>query len=177
MLELTGHRSNSINDHKVFVSYEINSDYMEVEFEVMTSELKTSEQFNQQNWDNWGLWEFDVVEVFIQKSHVKNHYLELEATPLNQKLALMIEKPREVFHKVELERTTVLSSKTDDGFSTKFKIYFDEIPGDSNELRGNFHACLSHREKRLYFSLNSNPEEQADFHRPELFQDLGEIVK
>jgi hypothetical protein len=53
-------------------------------------------------------------------------------------------------------------------------IPIQSIPGNSNKLFGNICACLGR--PRSYFSLNNNIENRADFHRPDLFVNLGELA-
>ena len=55
-----------------------------------------------------------------------------------------------------------------------FKIPLSDIPGSGNKLYGNFFSCLG-SDTRSYYALNINSEDAPDFHRPELFVELGDI--
>lgn len=134
----------------------------------------TDPRFGSDPRKNWELWNFDVVESFLQprRDVTSTHapYLELQVSPLNQPLALMILKPRvavyvplhlKLEHKVELTPTRWL---------TTLKV---ELPEelDRGELHGGLFACLGSG-PRSFLALNPNPDERPDFHRPELFVKL-----
>ncbi len=122
---------------------------------------------------NWELWNHDVVEAFLQLRGPRgaaSPYLELQLSPLNQPLALVILKPRiacytpmalELLHHVQVEGPVWTSTVE------------VELPRELGEgaLHGGLFACLG-GEPRSFFSLNPNPEERPDFHRPELFLPL-----
>jgi hypothetical protein len=125
---------------------------------------------------NWGLWNQDVVEAFLQlRQHdddIKAAYLEIQVSPLNQPLALVIIEPRKTFHapeELKFEHTVTVEGRS---FSGQMKVTLpDEIKGE--KLFGGCFACLSEN-PREYFALNPNPESNPDFHRPELFIGLDE---
>lgn len=172
MFKLQAHSSNKPNNFSVTVSYKIIDDKLQVDFKVIKDSLHISEEFDPESWDNWGLWNFDVVEVFVTKNKNSNQYLEVQSSAHDQKFALNIFEPRKDFEKVSLEKTQVKSIKDEFGFSSSFKIDLAEIPGEEAELYGNFHACLHLNGETYFFSLNPNHEAVADFHRPDLFVEL-----
>lgn len=176
MLELQAHPISKPSDSAVKVNYHLGSDHLLVEFDVITHKMYTNNKYTQESWDNWGLWDTDVVEVFIKKDALNLEYLELQVSPLNQKFALLIKKPREDFSKASPKFTKIESLKTDKGFRARFVIDYKDIPGEGNELFANFHACLGPTDKREYFSFNLNPEANPDFHRPEYFKSIGKII-
>ena len=145
-----------------------------VEFQVKSSALHLNKDFSESGWGNMGLWEFDVVEVFLQRKNPDNHYLELEISPLGQKLAILIKKPRKDFGIVELEHTQASAEITSEGFRASFQIKDSDIPGGGKEILGNAHACLG-REHRNHFSLFEGEVGKPDFHRPEFFQNIENI--
>lgn len=128
------------------------------------------------DWEkNWGLWNKDVLEAFLQlRSHpdeLKAPYLEIQVSPLNQPFALVISEPRKVFsapkildfiHEVQLEGRTWTAT-----MEVKLP---EELKG--NYLYGGFFSCLDH-DPREFYALEPNPEGNPDFHRPELFLPLG----
>lgn len=123
---------------------------------------------------NWELWNFDVVETFLQpRQDVRDQsapYLELQLSPLNQPLALMILKPRVSFYtplQLDLRHDVTLGPGR---WLSRVRI---ELPRElqTGPLYGGLFACLG-QGPRSYLSLNPNPEERPDFHRPELFVKL-----
>ncbi|MBY0516692.1 MAG: hypothetical protein K2P81_07285 [Bacteriovoracaceae bacterium] len=124
---------------------------------------------------NWELWNFDVVEAFLQ---LRNHpndihapYVEIQVSPLNQKLALVILKPRvSFFTPLNLDFTSQ-TQKSDSKWSTQIKLTLPSALLSQGELWGGLFACLGSHE-RSYLALNPNPEDKPDFHRPELFKKL-----
>ena len=163
-------------NHKVFVDYSLTNDCVEIQFKVETDKLITSNDFKTNGFENWGLWNFDVVEVFLQKSSQTDRYLELQVSPLGQKLAIDIFKPRED-HRIKVDyQGTMESMITPFGFDAKFSVPLNEIPGDDKVVFGNFTACLGLTNRRSYSAISINDEDkEPDFHIPRLFQKLGEL--
>lgn len=176
MLKLQAHSSNSDNTFAGFVNYQLSAQEIKISFDIHKDKLATHTDFTPEHWDNWGLWEYDVVEVFITKDKNPNHYLELQVSPLNQKLALEIFEPRKVFEKTNPHGVEVQAEATQVGFKANFTIPLNIIPGEEKIVKANFHACLHNKEqnKTYYFSMQANPETKADFHRPEYFVTLKE---
>ena len=175
MILLTPHKQNDPeNTDQVMVDIKFDGEFLHVHFEVKASDLNLSNDFNTENWDNIGLWNFDVVEVFLQKKDNNNHYLELEISPKGQKLAILVKRPREDFHQLEPIDTLALASLTETGFWAEFKVKATDIPGDGDVIVGNAHACLG-KNPRNYFSLFEGDTSKPDFHRPEFFQSVENI--
>jgi hypothetical protein len=145
-----------------------------IEFEVQKkvgSKWITDSLFTSDWNKNWGLWNKDVVEVFLQlrdnEQDIKSPYLELQVSPLNQPFALIITEPRKnYFPPKHLDLRTEVHL-TDKLWSTKLEVILPaELRG--RKLYGGFFACLS-AEPREYYALEPNAEDRPDFHRPELF--------
>lgn len=124
---------------------------------------------------NWGLWENDVVEAFIQLRSTADEesapYLEIQLSPLNQPFALLITKPRELFDYPEnLDFSHEVTGEERTWRSTLTVTLPQQLQGEYLFL-GLF-ACLGIGE-REFFALNPNPEINPDFHRPELFENMG----
>lgn len=123
---------------------------------------------------NWGLWNKDVVEAFIQlrsdKDDLKAPYLEVQVSPLNQPFALVIFEPRKTFQApktLNFEHSVTVEGKS---WSTAMKFTLpEELKGDL--VYGGFFSCLE-SEPREFYALEPNPENNPDFHRPELFLEL-----
>jgi hypothetical protein len=123
---------------------------------------------------NWELWNWDVVEAFLQlRTHVediKAPYLELQISPRGQMFCLVILRPREAFF-TPLNLAINCSTESIDGCLVSTVEV--ELPEDlvGEELWGGLFSCLG-ASPREFYALNPNPEERADFHRPELFKRL-----
>ncbi len=160
---------------KVTWTREINKVTIEFQVQKRTSDAWLADTVFTSDWSkNWGLWNKDVVEAFLQlRSHendIKAPYLEIQVSPLNQPFALIIEEPRKTFH-APAKLNFVTESQTD-GRSWTGKMTV-ELPEDltGDKLYGGFFSCLDH-EPREFYALEPNPEANPDFHRPELFLPL-----
>jgi len=118
---------------------------------------------------NWGLWEYDVVEVFLRFGD--GPYLEMQCSPLGQLYALNIITPREDFSVLDKLSSSAISKVDNDTWTSSMSIHFEDIPGfgDKTNLNGNCFTCLGGKDAREYYALKINGEENADFHRPDLF--------
>lgn len=163
--------------HSLKVDWLIHDRVVELKFFVTkrSSEAWHTDSVFTQDWaKNWGLWNKDVVEAFIQlrstPDDIKAPYLEIQLSPLNQPFALIIEEPRKTFfapktlefsHEVNVEGkvwTAVLN------FTLP-----EELTGTLPY--GGFFSCLG-TSSREFYALEPNPEALPDFHRPELFLPL-----
>lgn len=125
---------------------------------------------------NWGLWNNDVVEAFLQLRDdpldLKAPYLEVQVSPLNQPFALIITEPRKSFHAPKVLDFSTQVSLEGKIWRAQLQVELpEELKG--KKLFGGFFACLSH-EPREFYALEPNPEQQPDFHRPELFLPLDD---
>ncbi len=126
---------------------------------------------------NWGLWNKDVVEAFLQlrqnADDLRAPYLEIQVSPMNQPFALLIVEPRKVFHPpagdLVFSGDVTLDQKV---WTAHMEITLPvELKGDL--LYGGFFSCLLEGNREFY-ALEPNPEEKPDFHRPELFLALDD---
>lgn len=136
----------------------------------------SDEVFTQDYAKNWGLWNKDVVECFIQlrktTDDIKAPYLEIQVSPLNQPFALIITDPRQkYFAPQNLEFKTMVTTEGRIWTGTMEVSLPPELKGEL--LYGGFFSCLS-ANPREYYALEPNPESNPDFHRPELFLFLDE---
>jgi hypothetical protein len=123
---------------------------------------------------NWGLWNKDVVEAFLQlrssPDDIKAPYLEVQVSPANQPFALVIVEPRKTFHPPKsLDFVHEVNLEGRSWMSTLRVTLPEEFQGTL--CYGGFFACLD-QEPREFFALEPNPEINPDFHRPELFISL-----
>lgn len=129
-----------------------------------------SSNFSDDLTKNWGLWNFDVVEIFLQNSK-ESSYKEYQVSMNAKAFELEIYRPRTSYATPLTSSFQYSVLNLDD--SKKIMI---EIPIEKNESYsiGAF-ACLGQKSAREYYSLNPNIEVNADFHRPKLFKSLESI--
>ena len=166
--------------HTIKVNWTVEGRVVALSFVVSkrgNSSWYADENFSQDWSENWGLWDNDVVESFLQlRSHegdLTAPYLEVQISPLNQPFALIITEPRKSYHApkvLDFTHSVNLSEKSWEAF---LKV---TLPEDLKEgtLFGSFFACLGSGDREFY-ALENNPEINPDFHRPELFQKLVEL--
>ena len=117
----------------------------------------------------WGLWEGDVVELFVSVG--KGDYFEFQVSPLGQYFELKIFEPRKRFDR-EFSSSFVHGAKqVPGGWSAWLKIPLRELgwTGDIAQVRGNAFAILGEPAHRRYFSLFLPEQEKPDFHLPQHF--------
>ncbi len=167
---LKRHPFSKAKKHNVQVVSTLKKDALEVSFEVenLNKTWNTSNKFDHLPMRNWGLWDNDVVELFLQPrssiNDVNAPYFEFQVSPLNQRFQLVIFEPRKVFFTPMIEFFASISVLE----KNKWKITF-VVPKFWTEkyLYMGMFACLG--KDREFFSANLNPESKPDFHRPELF--------
>ncbi len=171
--------SPSVATHLVQTETEISGRTLTFHFTVTKrdgSEYCANPNYGEDYSQNWGLWETDVVEAFIQlrktPEDVGAPYLEVQLSPLNQPFALLIKEPRSVFEYPKTLNFTHESSGEERTWRARMTVTLpDELQGKYLYLGLN--ACLGIGE-REFFALNPNPEENPDFHRPDLFERVGD---
>lgn len=164
--------------HRVKVEWLQNGQDLDIKFSVhkRTSRPWLSDPAFTHDWSkNWGLWNKDVVEAFLQlretPDDLMSPYLEVQVSPLNQPFALIISEPRKI-HAAPKSLDFVHEVQLDGRFwnvAMKVKLPI-ELKG--NYLFGGFYCCLD-QGPREYFALEPNPELHPDFHRPEFFFPLA----
>ena len=117
----------------------------------------------------WGLWDFDVFEIFIQKrfspKQFDNPYTEFQISPLGQFFILEILKRREL-HYTPLHQPFSFESKMEhcwNGFIT-----FPKEQGV--EYYFNFTSIQGPPEERNHYASVGDFTKPADFHCPHLFR-------
>jgi hypothetical protein len=169
----------SFGAHSIKISWKRSAELVTIEFQVQKRTgpgWQTDPVFTQDWSKNWGLWNKDVVEAFLQlREHdqdTRAPYLEIQVSPLNQPFALIITEPRKTFFapaKLDFHTSVEMSDKF---WTGKLEVRLpEELRG--THLYGGFFACLA-TEQREYYALEPNPEMNPDFHRPELFLPLDQ---
>lgn len=170
----TGHAAHSLK-----IEWETSQSEVTIRFTVQkrTSRPYLADETKTMDWSkNWGLWNADVVEAFLQLRSTPDDksgpYLEIQVSPLNQPFALIITEPRKTFHPPKELEFTHESSVEGKVWTGMMKV---KLPAElqGTHLFGGFFACLDH-EPREFYALEPNPEQNPDFHRPELFLPLGD---
>jgi hypothetical protein len=124
----------------------------------------------------WGLWDWDVVEVFVSAGQANTPYLELQLSPLGQHVELLIHEPRRRWD-AEFRSGFRGETRPWDGraWTARFEVPLTPLGwnGDPVRVRGNFFAILGEPERREYFSAFLPPQAQPDFHLPDRFRPLA----
>lgn len=170
-LKLHPHKSSPIKDYDIFCSYQTSGDTVLVNFKVKKPKhlsWNINHQLSHKGIGNWGLWEHDVVEIFLQSGNPETPYLEIQLSPSAQKFALQIERPRKQFFTPLNFDFCGQSIIEDDTWTAQIEVDFP----CRGTLRGGIFACLGPETKRNYFAMNPNCEDIPDFHRPDLFVKL-----
>lgn len=171
---LNAHSSTIDSHYQVNFTYQIKDNLLSISFEVIskTGTFNTSNQFDKKGIQNWGMWEYDVLEVFLS-TNKQAPYLELQLSPLNQKLALIIKEPRKTWNYPEDWDDFFVNSKVNDNkWSGTIEIELNKIPNfkEDSSVWANVFGILGSPQE--FYAWNPNPEESPDHHRPELFKEL-----
>jgi hypothetical protein len=129
-----------------------------------------------------GLWEFDVVEIFVTASSNKNAlpYYEFIVSPEDQFFELEILEPRkktnENYKSGFLFKSEIQKKETSLLWNVEMKIPLEKIGVDLKKkesevhLRGNAFAIFGEPHEREYWSLFLPRQENPDFHLPQFFK-------
>lgn len=169
----------TVAHHQIKVNLTREGRKVVIDFQVQKRDASawlTDPKFSQDWTQNWGLWNHDVVEVFLQlrktADDLKAPYLEIQVSPANQPFALIITEPRKTFFPPAILDFKTSVETSGRSFTAHMEVLLPaELSGEL--LFGGAFACLS-QNPREYFALEVNPEVNPDFHRPELFQALDE---
>lgn len=124
---------------------------------------------------HWGLWDWDVVELFVSASGDPDHYFEFQVSPLGQYFELEVHEPRVRVNRDYRSGVTVAARQLGrDSWDAELWVPLDSLgsrkgqPIDVKQLRGNAFAILS----KTYWSLHLPPQEKPDFHLPQYFKPI-----
>lgn len=128
----------------------------------------------------WGLWDWDVVELFVSCSREASRlpYYEFQLSPLGQLFELEILEPRKNINRDFKSGFTHLVRRTGveagNAWEAEIGIPLERLGwnGDPNGITGNAYAILGPKESRTYWSLFLEQQEKPDFHLPRLFKQL-----
>ena len=128
-----------------------------------------------------GLWDFDVVELFlsVDPNPASTHYFEFQVSPLNQFFELEIFEPRKKMnskYSSGFRHNVMQLSNT--SWQADMRISLDALGFNSqsnhniNYLRGGAFAILGETAARTYWALNLPKQSVPDFHLPEFFNPI-----
>jgi hypothetical protein len=125
----------------------------------------------------WGLWDWDVVELFLSCGGMRSHtpYYEFQVSPVGQFFELEIFEPRKRFNREFRSGFEHSVNKVGEG-AFEIRMSIPLIPlgwiGDPATIFGNAFAILGAPEKRIYHGLFLEPQIKPDFHLPAEFKRL-----
>ena len=129
----------------------------------------------------WGLWEYEVLEIFIVGQG--GRYLELEIGPWGHHLMLALSAPREIERRhltpAQLRCERHSAPLSDDvphlAWSSEGLIHGEQLPVPYRDQemvpywRVNSFWCFSRDQQRYHCSASPLPGERPDFHQPQHF--------
>lgn len=113
-----------------------------------------------------GLWEYEVVELFLLGAH--GHYLEIELGPHGHYLILLLDGIRQV--KKRLQPHHCASRISGSCWQATLTLDIDQLPLPITHV--NAYAIHGHGIKRRYLAAFPVPGEKPDFHQPRFFAAL-----
>lgn len=125
----------------------------------------------------WGLWDWDVVELFVSCSRDPGRlpYYEFQVSPLGQYLELEIFEPRKRLNRDYRSGFHHSARRHGPGeWEAEIRIPLDKLgwDGDPSSVTGNAYAILGPKESRTYWSAFLGQQEKPDFHLPREFKRL-----
>jgi len=134
-----------------------------------------SKSFDDNGIENWGLWEHDVVEMFLQPrndpSEITAPYLELQLSPRGQKFAVIVHDPRKKYETPFDLNFMGHSKRSSKEWSAEFKVTHELLLKPF--LYGTFNACLGDVSCREFFASSWANRKILDFHVPNAFIQLN----
>jgi hypothetical protein len=178
MQNLRPYYKNSTENYSVSTQINLNPQDIEVVFKVKCENgFISKEEFDKNSLENWGLWETDVVECFIQprssEDKLTDKYFEMQLSPLAQPFALEITKPREEFATPKDWPVKMFSQVDGKVWTAKFIIPSSFL--NSEHIYIGLFACLGSGE-REFFGTNIDEEGRLDFHKPQRFLAIEELL-
>jgi hypothetical protein len=162
----------SLDPVRVAVGFALEGETLRVKFDTQGTKPNANAKL-EHGVSQWGLWDWDVVELFISADPASKTYYEFQLSPIGQFFELEIFEPRKSFnrefnsgfkHHVELVSPT--------HWRAEMQIPLKSIGWDGKpaSLCANAFAILGEGVKKTYWSLTLPRQEKPDFHLPEHFQ-------
>ena len=156
----------------VNVAWSVQADFLKVDFHVKSPEpIRSSTDFPA---GNWGLWEFDVVEIFLRPTGTQTYY-EFQLSPLGQRFELEIIEPRKTWNTdYRSQFKGEVNALEANEWTASFEIPLQKVGGEtSKNFEGNFNAILGSKGLRTYWSAFLPMQEQPDYHLPQYFKKMS----
>jgi hypothetical protein len=174
MRQLNRFYPNVICSHQVYVEFKFLENKLLTIFRIEAKNLFYNSRFGLDYKKNWGLWSYDVVEIFLRREG--QSYLEVQSSPLAQPFILCIDTPRKKYQYPEKSEIEISADIDEHGFKVQMNIPYKEIPGSGSIVQGNAYAILGSKEQREHFYLFNLDGDTVDFHQPNKFQDIGTLI-
>lgn len=171
---LNAHSSNKTCSYQGSFQCILAENKLRIEFEVKTDNQTffTDSVYSKESFQNWGMWEHDVFEIFIATQN-NAPYLELQLSPLNQPFALIITEPHKSWnYPIDWDTFIHHSEVIDNFWKGTIDIELDKIPNYSDDKTLFINAFGIFGESREYYAWQPNPEPKPDHHRPDLFREI-----
>ena len=158
-------------DSKITVEFALIKKELIAHFAVQSEQAPSVSPQLASDSSQWGLWDWDVVELFLATSDSTVYY-EFQVSPLNQFFELEIFEPRKRYNKEFKTGFIHSASKTEKGWTAEMRIPLEKLNWDGRKesLRGNAFAILHQTHGPTHWSLNLPKQEKPDFHLPQYFQ-------
>ncbi len=160
------------SNNSISVNFILQGNQLNIQFEVHTTQkIYVNTEFKDDR-STWGLWEYDVVEVFIAKNN-SVPYFEFNVSPINQYFELEIIEPRIKVNRNFKSGFNHKAETTKFGWTAELTLPLESLGFKSgDEIYGNAFACLGDKTNREYWSLFLPKQDQPDFHIPKYFKKL-----
>jgi hypothetical protein len=175
MNNLLAHAQNPNANYLVNYQAQLDKNRLEIDFMVVNQAKMWNEasHFCSDARKNWGLWQHDVIEVFVQPDR-DMPYREFQLSVDDKSFELEVFSPRISFATpLACSQVWKTSKSTSDQWQTHFSIKLL----DPSAARIGLFAILGPVNKREYFALNPNLEANPDFHRPDLFFNVSDLCR
>lgn len=152
------------------VQFAFNNGIFEAKFDVKEHKTFVNPAFPRDE-SVWGLWDWDVVEVFL-RANASDTYYEFQLSPLGQFFELEIFEPRKKMNNKFRSDFSHQSTITAAGaWSAIFRVPLKKIGWDEKpeSIVGNAFAVLGEK-PRTYWSAFLPRQAKPDFHLPEFFR-------
>ena len=155
----------------------IDGAFLEARFEVRSEVSPYANDTLNRHHSQWGLWEWDVVELFVSCSNDPSNcpYFEFQVSPLNQFLELKVVKPRvEVDHSFQSGFQHQVQRLERGNWNAQMRIPVSSLGWDHRpeSIVGNAFAVLGEGPMRTYWSRYLDAQAKPDFHLPQAFMRL-----
>jgi hypothetical protein len=170
------HPENAAHATRVDADIRLEGSRLSARFQVRSARPVSSNPGLPSNQSQWGLWDWDVVELFVSCTPGRLPYYEFQVSPLGQHFELEIHEPRKRFNREFRSGFTYSARHLSGGdWDAEMSIPLTRLgwDGDPASITGNAFAILGPSDARTYWSLFEGQQVKPDFHIPHRFHRLG----